>query len=58
MMHPSWVALQGMAHSFTELYKPICHKVVIHVGENEYNFVNQVYYNKIFKYQKDGKKQH
>ena len=29
--HPSWVALQGMAHSFTELCKPLCHeKAVIH----------------------------
>ena len=28
---PSWVALQGMAHSFTELCKPRCHeKAVIH----------------------------
>ena len=34
MTHPSWVALQGMAHSFTELCKPLCHKkAVIHEGE-------------------------
>ena len=31
MTHPSWVALQGMAHSFIEL-----DKVVIHV----INFIN------------------
>ena len=30
---PSWVALHGMAHSFTELHKPLCHdKAVIHEG--------------------------
>ena len=29
----SWVALHGMAHSFTELHKPLCHdKAVIHEG--------------------------
>ena len=28
----TWVTLDGMAHSFTELYKPLCHeKAVIHV---------------------------
>ena len=32
MTHPSWVALQGMAHSFMELYKPLYHKAVIHEG--------------------------
>ena len=26
MTYPSWVALQGVAHSFTELCKPFCHK--------------------------------
>ena len=31
MTHPSWVALQGIAHSFTELCKPLHHnKAVIH----------------------------
>ena len=25
MTHPSWVALHGMAHSFTELCKALCH---------------------------------
>ena len=30
MTHLSWVALQGMAHSFIELCKPLCHKAVIH----------------------------
>ena len=31
MTHPSWVALQGIAHSFTELCKPLQHnKSVIH----------------------------
>ena len=29
MTCPSWVAPHGMAHSFTELHKPVCHKVVI-----------------------------
>ena len=24
MTHPSWVALHGMAHSFTELDKAVC----------------------------------
>ena len=33
MTHLSWVALYGMAHSFTELCKLLCHnKVVIHEG--------------------------
>ena len=31
MTCPSWVALHGMAHSFTELCKSLCHEeVVIH----------------------------
>ena len=25
MTHPSWVALQGMAHSFIKLCRPLCH---------------------------------
>ena len=34
MTHPSWVVLHGMAHSFTELYKPLHHeKAVIHEGK-------------------------
>ena len=34
MTRPSWVALQGMAHSFIELHKPLCHdKAVIHEGK-------------------------
>ena len=32
MTHASWVALHGMAHSFTELHKPLCHKTVLHEG--------------------------
>ena len=32
MTSPSWVALHGMAHSFTELHKPLCHKAVICEG--------------------------
>ena len=33
MIHLSWVALHGMAYSFTELYKPFGHdKAVIHKG--------------------------
>ena len=27
MTHPSWVALHGMAHSFTELYKAVVHMI-------------------------------
>ena len=31
MTCPSWVTLDGMTHSFIELYKPLCHdKAVIH----------------------------
>ena len=31
--HPLWVALHGMAHSFIELPKPLCHNMaVIHEG--------------------------
>ena len=34
MTHPSWMALHGMAHSFTELHKSLCHdKAVIHEGD-------------------------
>ena len=32
MTWPSWVALHGMAHSFTELHKPLCHRTVLHEG--------------------------
>ena len=30
MTHPSWVALNGVAHSFIELCNPLHHKAVIH----------------------------
>ena len=31
MTHPSWVALDGMTHNFTELCKPLCRdKTMIH----------------------------
>ena len=34
LTRPSSVALQGMAHSFIELHKPLCHdKAVIHEGK-------------------------
>ena len=33
MTCPSWVAPHGMAHSFTELHKPVCHKAVIREGD-------------------------
>ena len=34
MTHPTWVALHSIAHSFTELCKPLCHdKTVIHNGD-------------------------
>ena len=34
MTHPFWVAPHGMAHSFIELCKPLCHdKAVIHEGD-------------------------
>ena len=37
MAHPSFVALQGMAHSFTVLYKSLCNdKSVIYKGEMQY----------------------
>ena len=39
MTHQSWVALHGMADSFIELHKPLCHdKAVIHEGENQLYF--------------------
>ena len=32
MTCPTWVTLHGMAHSFIELYKPLCHeKAVVHI---------------------------
>ena len=35
MTCPSWVALHSMAHSSTELRKPLCHdKAVIHEGQD------------------------
>ena len=35
MTGPSWVVLHGMAHSFTELHKPLHNdRAVIHEGEN------------------------
>ena len=40
MTHLSWVALQGMVHSFSELCKPLLHdKAVIH--EWGYNLCTQ-----------------
>ena len=34
MTNPSWVALQSLAHNFTELRKPFHHdEAVIHEGE-------------------------
>ena len=37
--HESWVALHGMAHSFTELHKPLHHdKAVIHEGVKDQYF--------------------
>ena len=36
MTRLSWVALHSMAHSFTELCKPLCHdKAVIHEEEKQ-----------------------
>ena len=29
MTHPSWVALHGMAHSFTELHKAVVHVIIV-----------------------------
>ena len=29
MTHPSWVALHGMAHSFTELDKAVVHVTIL-----------------------------
>ena len=35
MTHLSWVSLHGMAQTFIELCKPLCHnKAVIHEGED------------------------
>ena len=32
--HPSWVALHGMAHGFTELHKPLLHdRAVVREGD-------------------------
>ena len=37
MTRLSWVALQGMAHSFIALCKPLLHgKAVIHEGESHF----------------------
>ena len=42
----SWVALQGLAHHFIELHKPLSHnKVVIHGFQNVKYFIN-TYINK------------
>ena len=45
----SWVALQGMVHSFTELQKPLCHdKTMIHEGNVFYItilFIMWTFYN-------------
>ena len=42
MTHPSWVALHGMACSFSELYKPLHHeKAVIHEGEFNYTSIKK-----------------
>ena len=36
MIHPSWVALHSMVHSFIELHKPLCHdKPVIQYATGE-----------------------
>ena len=44
MTHPSWVALHGMAHSFTELCKSLCHdKAVIHEGGWKNNGSTQIF---------------
>ena len=38
MTYPTWVALHGMAHSFIELPKPLCHnKAMIHEGFGQPN---------------------
>ena len=37
MTCPSWVGLHSIAHSFSELFKPLRHdKAVIHEGVHEY----------------------
>ena len=44
--HLSWEALHGMAHSFIELHKPLCHdKAVIQEGDmqNHYNQIRRSY---------------
>ena len=40
MIHSSWVALQGMVHSFIELHMPLCHdKAEIYEGVSEFSFL-------------------
>ena len=42
MIHPSWVAPHSMAHSFTELHKPLCHDkpVIQHATGEEQRAIN------------------
>ena len=43
MTPPSWVALHGMAHSFTELCKSLCHdKAAIHEGDEMVRYHHQL----------------
>ena len=46
---PSWVALHGLAHSFTELHKPLCRdKVVIHEGDTPGILLQFVFYSTLY----------
>ena len=46
---PSWVALHGLAHSFTELHKPLCRdKVVIHEADTPGILLQFVFYSTLY----------
>ena len=49
MTHPSWMALHGLAHGFTELHKPLCRdKVVIHEGDTPGILLQFVFYSTLY----------
>ena len=45
MTCPSWAALNGLAHGFTELCKPLHHKVVINIPLEKHNSKRLMYPN-------------
>ena len=43
IIHPTWVALHGMAHSFIELCKPLHHdKAVIHARRSNQSILKEI----------------